>query len=173
MAGKTAREIAAEVIRDAGGQVVGRTRLQKITYLLQLAGLGRGFHFEYRHYGPYSEDLADAVQLAEAFGLVKEEERRAGWGGVYSVYSVTNEVGPRDQGMRARFAEEAANIDPIELELAATAAYLKVVEGANDPWDETARRKPDKAQGDRIKKAREAYARLARLETPQRLPNIA
>ena len=50
----------ADIIRDAGGKVVGRTRLQKLGYLLELSGLGDGFSFEYRHYGPYSEELAAA-----------------------------------------------------------------------------------------------------------------
>ena len=38
----------AEIIRAAGGEIVGRTRLQKVAYLLELAGLGHGFRFEYR-----------------------------------------------------------------------------------------------------------------------------
>jgi uncharacterized protein YwgA len=58
---------AAEIVRDAGGRIVGRTKLQKVAYLLELAGLGDGFQFEYRHYGPYSEDLAGAIQMANAF----------------------------------------------------------------------------------------------------------
>jgi hypothetical protein len=30
---------AAEIVRDAGGRIVGRTKLQKIAYLLELSGL--------------------------------------------------------------------------------------------------------------------------------------
>ena len=33
-------EKVAAIIRDAGGKIVGRTRLQKTGYLLELAGLG-------------------------------------------------------------------------------------------------------------------------------------
>src|SRR5580693_3962979 len=79
----------ADIVHDAGGEVVGRTRLQKIAYLLELAGLGEGFDFEYRHYGPYSDQLAAATRLAGAFGLIKEEERPTAWGGFYSVYTAT------------------------------------------------------------------------------------
>ena len=30
--------VAARIVQDAGGEVIGRTRIQKITYLAQLAG---------------------------------------------------------------------------------------------------------------------------------------
>ncbi len=46
------RRETAEIVRDVGGRIVGRTRLQKIAYLLELAGFGVGFRFEYRHFGP-------------------------------------------------------------------------------------------------------------------------
>ncbi len=68
-------EKAAAVIQDAGGRVIGRTKLQKITYLLCAAGLEDGFDFEYRHYGPYSENLSDAIAEARLGGLVSEDER--------------------------------------------------------------------------------------------------
>jgi uncharacterized protein len=44
---------AADIIADAGGKVIGRTRLQKLAYLLELADLGEGFQFQYRHYGAF------------------------------------------------------------------------------------------------------------------------
>jgi len=166
------REKAAEIVRDAGGQVVGRTKLQKVAYLLELAGFGAGFKFEYRHYGPFSEDLANAIRLADAFGLVTETERVANWGGCYSIYSATADAGARVEGPRSTFCERAAKIDPVELELAATAAFLNVVEGCKDPWEETARRKPEKVGGRRIERAKEAYRNLLALETARPLPKI-
>src|SRR5690349_2175915 len=81
-------ERVADIIRDAGGRIVGRTRLQKITYLLEVAGLGEGFSFEYRHYGPYSEDLASAARLAAILDYISEDEQPASWGGRYSIYTV-------------------------------------------------------------------------------------
>lgn len=163
---------AAEIVRDAGGMIVGRTRLQKVAYLLELAGLGDGFRFEYRHYGPYSEGLADAIYVADAFGMVTEEEKPASWGGLYSIYRATAKAGDRVLGARAKFAEEAAKVDSVELELAATAAYLSAVEKCADPWAETARRKPDKAGEGRLDRAKEAYRRLLALETVNPLPAI-
>lgn len=172
MTDKPDRQKAAEIVRDAGGQIIGRTRLQKVGYLLELAGFGDGFRFEYHHYGPYSEELADAVKVAEAFDLVSENERRASWGGTYSVFTALDRAGKAVKNDRARFAQTAADIDSIELELAATAAYLAAAEKCADPWTETARRKPEKARDGRIDRAKEAYHRLLQLKTVKPLPKI-
>lgn len=168
---------AAALVREAGGKLVGRTRLQKISYLMQLAGYPGGFEFEYRHYGPFSEDLAEAIEIASGLGLVEEEVRRAEWGGKYSVYRATDRTPLSEDNGRARFAATAAEIGAIELELAATAAFLYADEGIGregngDPWAETAKRKPDKADQGRLDRARTAYSRLRGLPTPKPLPEI-
>jgi uncharacterized protein YwgA len=162
---------AAGVVRDAGGRIVGRTKLQKVAYLLELCGLGEGFQFEYRHYGPYSEELAEAIKIAGAFGLVTEEERQADWGGIYSIYSSAE--APRHQAdARTQFAKAAAQIGAVELELAATAAYLRVVERCAEPWEETKKLKPEKATSPRLDAARKSYRELRKLSVPKSLPNI-
>jgi hypothetical protein len=159
----------AQVIRDAGGEIVGRTKLQKTVYLLTLAGFETRFRFGYKHYGPFSEELADAADIAAAFDLISEREQPASWGGTYSVY--TARVGESsEQRSRIRLAKEAARSDAVLLELAATAAYL-AQEGKPQPWTETARRKPDKAADGRLELAKELYARL-RTASDNALPNI-
>lgn len=168
---------AVRIVEDAGGTLVGRTRLQKVAYLAQLAGFGIGFDFEYRHYGPYSEDLATSIEIAAGLGLVSEEERRAEWGGKYSIYR-TNGVGrPAPDQDRSSFIMAAAQIDAVQLELAATAAFLFAEEGigrmgGGDPWEETARRKPEKAADGRLVRARRAYQNLRKLPVPRVLPEI-
>lgn len=169
---KRDREKAAEIVRDAGGEVVGRTRLQKIAYLLELTGQGAGFDFEYRHYGPYSETLSNAIHTASVFDLIEEENHVAQWGGHYSIYKLGQDIPGTADPSRVKFATTAASISPIELELAATAAYLKVVEGYSDPWEETKRRKPEKADDERLRKAKEAYQQLSALDVPNPLPSI-
>lgn len=166
----------ARVIRDAGGELVGRTRLQKIAYLMQLAGFGDDFAFEYRHYGPYSEELAQAMEIAVALGPVNEEERVADWGGRYSIYTLNEDGPPRDPN-RASFAQLAKRINAIELELAATAAYLFVAEGigrdtSGNPWHETRRRKPTKAADGRLERAAQAYEQLRKARTLKSLPEL-
>src|SRR5665213_1953426 len=83
---------AADIIRVAGGQVIGRTRLQKIAYLLEITGAGSGFSFEYRHYGPYSEQLANAASTAKTIGVITEVECSTSWGGWYSVFTADGSV---------------------------------------------------------------------------------
>lgn len=166
-------EKAAFIVRDAGGEIVGRTRLQKIAYLLELVGLGEGFQFEYRHYGPYSEELAESIRMARAFGLITEEERPTDWGGFYSIYNATNEVAEKIEGHSSLFAERAAQISAIELELAATAAFLSIIKNTDDPWAETERLKPEKSADGRLEKAKASYRNLMDIITPTPLPPIA
>ena len=74
----------AAIIRDAGGEIVGRTRLQKVTYLLTVTGLEDRFSFAYKHYGPFSESVATAVSdgpsgrsRAAQHGAAPEQTRTA------------------------------------------------------------------------------------------------
>lgn len=161
---------AADIVSSAGGKIVGRTRLQKIAYLLEITGLGDGFDFEYRHYGPYSEALATAARNAAILDLIDEEENLASWGGYYSIFTSKSTVAA-SHDKRSQLAHLAAEADAIELELAATAAFL-FQKGFEDAWDETRRRKPEKASEDRLIHSKELYAKLAAIETPRRLPQI-
>jgi uncharacterized protein len=161
----------AEIVRDAGGRIVGRTRLQKIAYLLSVTGLESGLSFAYKHYGPYSDDLAIAARDANLLGLISETEQQAAWGGVYSVYAFPGPSDPSAVAARRRLAEEGAAADAVELELAATAVFL-ADKGYHDPWTEAARRKPEKAEHGRIERAKALYQRFSAIETPQPLPEI-
>jgi hypothetical protein len=169
--------IATKIIRNADGELVGRTRLQKVAYLTQLAGFGDELEFEYRHYGPFSEDLARGMAIATAFGQVREVEKQADWGGRYSIFTLKNPE-PAEDPARAAFVQEAKKIGAVELELAATAAFLYMVEGIGrsrdgNPWKETCRRKPGKAGGGRLERAIAAYDKLRRsVETPRGLPAL-
>jgi hypothetical protein len=158
--------------RSSAARGCRRLRIFSNWRVCELAGLGEGLRFEYRHYGPYSEALADAMRAAYVFDLVSEQEKLASWGGTYSIYTALPEAGTRVLGDRARFAETAASIDSIELELAATAAYLAVEEGSADPGDETARRKPEKVGDGRLERAKQAYGRLRSLKVPRPLPEL-
>jgi hypothetical protein len=168
---KSDLEKVADIIRDAGGRIVGRTRLQKLAYLLELSGLGGGFPFEYRHYGPYSEELSIAIRNAALLGLLKEEEHETNWGGFYSIFTTptTSDLPPSSN--RYQLARQAVSADPVQLELAATAAFL-ATEGIADPWEMTGKLKPQKSEGGNLQKAKFLYQKLARIDTPRPLPNI-
>ena len=167
--------VAARLVDEAGGQLVGRTRLQKVACLATLAGFLDAFQFEYRHYGPFSDTLAGAMEIASGLQFVEEKEEKAEWGGWYSIYRKTAKTPPGTDSDRRRFISRAADIGPILLELAATAAFLNVTEGFEgaSAWEETARRKPEKAEGGRLEAAQRAYRQLLDLPMPRSLPAIA
>jgi len=161
----------SRIISDAGGEVVGRTKLQKLSYLLEAAGLGEGFNFEYKHYGPYSEELAYTSKRASVLGYIREIEQRAAWGGFYTIYAVEPIAPPRSEPHR-RLAWAAAHADSVLLELAATALFLRQEELRLDAWEETTRRKPDKAANGRLDAAKLLYSELRQIQTPHELPEL-
>lgn len=160
----------AGIVALAGGELVGRTRLQKTSYLLELAGVGDGFSFSYKHYGPFSQELADSTHIAILFGELEEIQRDTAWGGRYSIYMSKNEL-PETPMAKLEIVKLAKGADPIELELAATAAFL-AEQGFDDPWAETAKRKPEKTRHGRIEKAKALYAKFKQIKTPKAWPNI-
>lgn len=163
---------AANIVRDSGGRLVGRTRFQKLSYILEIAGLGAGFNFEYRRFGPYSDELNLSTRDARLLGLLDEEERGTDWGGTFSIFTTQERARDDVNPSRIRLAQIAIAADPVELELAATALFLHL-DGYSDAWTETARRKPQKAKDQRIEKAKALYQKIRRVDTPIALPEVA
>ncbi len=169
----TTPKAVGQLISLAGGRIVGRTKLQKSACILELAGLGYGFQFKYRHFGPYSEELKIASSDADALGYIKEKTEIANWGGWYSVFEVESPYQPTsEQDMqRVEMLSITAKADPVDLELAVTAAFL-AVNGIEDPWHEVELRKATKAMPDRMTAAKALYKELTAVKTPQHLPPI-
>ena len=168
---KNARKVAS-IIRDAGGEVVGRTRLQKTDYLLEAVGCTEGFTFRYKNYGPFSEELALATSDAVHSGDVHESCRRAAWGGIYSIYRIDLRESSNGAASRSDFAWHAATADAIELALAATAVFLSQ-DGYENPWEETERRKPPNSGEGRLQRAKVHLDGLREFEVPKPLPHIS
>lgn len=168
---KSLTAVVANIVRDAGGQVVGRTKLQKLTYLLVASGLEAELPFFYKHYGPYSEAIASAAREAHLLGLLKEKEDSTSWGGFYSTYSVDGVAGDDVLPARLDLARIANSADAVELELAATALFL-AKEGLDNPWAETERRKPEKAANGRLEKAKLLYLKFVDVASPSPLPPL-
>ena len=162
-----------QIVRYAGGKVVGRTRLQKIAYILDVTGYGVGFKFHYKHYGPYSDEVADAARSAVLLGNLNERVEDATWGGSYSIYEVREQPQTNVQkNPPYALARKAAGANAIALELAATAVFL-YREGHADPWHETGRRKPQKSAEGRLEQARSLLANLSLIDVKERLPDLA
>jgi uncharacterized protein len=155
------------LIVAAGGEIVGKIRLQKVVYLLDQSGLSSGFSYEYHHYGPYSKDLAEQVEDDVVFdGLIAVQHRRQTDGVPYVVYSanVSGDVGLEgasllDDRLRGALAE-MQNRSATVLELAATAHWLAVAEGRADWRAELQRRKGSKTQNGREVQALELLRKL-------------
>lgn len=165
-------EMASKIIDDAGGVIVGRTKIQKIAYMLEVMGLGDGFPFAYKRFGPFSDEFGAALKSAEVFDLISEEEKPTPWGGFYSVFRSNNQNPQPSSDARAPVVGLGRDADPVELELAATAAFL-ALEGYEHPWKETARRKPAKATEARVRRAGELYKQFQALDFRRNLPPIS
>ncbi len=158
------------IVKAAGGEIVGSTRLQKVGCLLEFAGAGVGFNYFYHLYGPYSEELSIAAADAHALEMISIEERPASWGGRYSIYRASTEAAAIDPSVRT-LAKKAAAADSIELELAVTAAFLARY-GSKDAWNEVAARKLGKATPERLARAKALYSEFRNIRLPVELPPI-
>src|SRR5215471_7421463 len=129
------------LINAAGGEVVGKVRLQKLVYLLDQLGLESGFPFSYHHYGPYSEELADAVEDEVIFHHIDVDMRRRSDGVPFFVFKAcaraTAATFPTDIMSALRMMQSRT---AIVLELAATIHWLAFVEKIEDWRGELVRR---------------------------------
>lgn len=157
----------AEIVALNEGCLRGKTRLQKSAYFLEAHQLGYGFEFEYHYYGPYSEDVAVAVEDARVRSLIDIERRLTSKGDAYSVFKLAqgfaeNEIKCREE--RTKLLHVLSSYSTVTIELAATADFL-MSKGENEAWAETKLRKTSKATPERIDSAKQLLQRLA-LEFP-------
>jgi len=141
----------------AGGTLIGRVRFHKIAYLLEQAGLRSGLWFSYHHYGPFSRDLADALDYAVVKKRVQEEQAHRRDGNPYSIFR-SNAADPPAVGDmtvdRARRLVGRMKDEPsVVLELAATIHWLRTMEKVDDWRDELCQRKTVKATDANITRA--------------------
>lgn len=155
------------LVMAAGGEIVGKIRLQKVIYLLDQMGLDSGFSYEYFHYGPYSGDLAEQVEDDVIFGRLAADQRRRVSDGVpyvaYSAKSSSNGVVPVTHMSASRVRSALAEMQrrsATVLELAATIHWLAMIEGITDWKRELVRRKGAKTNNGRDKQAFELLRTL-------------
>ena len=153
-------DIVVHLIALHGGELVGRTRLQKEAYLLHRCGaFDLPFPFIYHHYGPYSLALADGLIDAHAGGRIDIEEKTGAYGVRYAIFKSKGADAPDRLGDlpadRVRsLLREMQDVSDIVLELAATIVFLREEDGyVHDAIEETKARKPLKATAERMKQA--------------------
>jgi uncharacterized protein YwgA len=152
----------ARLIYLNGGQLTGKTRLQKSAYFLEILSAGYGFDFSYHRFGPYSEELTSSTDDALALGLIDIDWKESQGGTRYAIFHSRFSKG--DEGasdiQRRRVLEVLKRFSSIEIELAATADFLKRNGYASDPWTETRRRKASKVDDARLTKSKQLLHEL-------------
>ena len=154
----SAGDFVAALVKAAGGELVGRVRLQKIAYLLQQLDVeeAAGLEWDYHHFGPYSREVESDIIFANLYDVVREERRpRASDGALYSVFRLGDKAGkaaePSEQ--MKRLVQRLKNENSVILELAATAHWLSEVEKVKDWKKEIESRKTWKVEEGRLEKA--------------------
>lgn len=109
--------IPLSLLEAADGEISGRTRLQKLAFLMVEEELGDdypGYEFEKHNYGPFSKTLLQDIERLDHDGVVDEDETRTFSGNRRHDYemdsdflgSISDLVDSDDE--RAREALEAA-----------------------------------------------------------------
>jgi uncharacterized protein YwgA len=151
-------ERASALVRLNGGEIVGKTRFQKIAYLLETVHLGLGLEFDYHNYGPFSAELATSLDDAEAMKLVEAVEVPGFHEVPYTLFRMTPSTPSFEDSKETRKRREAlekmSGYSALILELAATAVYLDQNGYPGKAWEEVAKRKPLKATSERVEKAK-------------------
>ncbi len=111
------------LIKACGGKIQGRTKLQKLVYILKNHGVDFDENFKYHHYGPYSFNLQLEITELVDCGLLKEA------GSTPYIYELESQAAKEVDN--SFLAEKKELIDFLNkqdyqiLELVATIYYLK------------------------------------------------
>ena len=153
-------QYVAKIISLAGGEIVGRTKLQKMVYLINRIGESEDFHFSYHHYGPYSPELSGQLDIEKLLEKTVKEEigHRVSDSAAYSVFRSSLEV--KDDNLSGLSKKDASDIleklnekSSVVLELAATIHWLRNQEKIDDWKKELRVRKGSKTDFGRMEKA--------------------
>jgi uncharacterized protein YwgA len=160
--------LVVDVVALSGGRLVGRTRMQKTIYLLDVLGLESGASYYYYNFGPFSDEIADGISDSKFRGaLVEETEYRMSDGSPFSIFKANNrgseqasDIGALPAGRVKEILQRFASCNSTVLELAATIHWLAQVEKVSDWRRELVRRKGSKTQNGRMERAAELLGEL-------------
>lgn len=139
----------------SANHISGRTKVQKIVFLMQSMGFPFGQRFRYHLHGPYAQSVTNNISQLVKLGLIAESPVEVGLGTRFD-YSALPELegflrelpaseptSPHVDSFDEALAELNAQ-DPAILELTATAVYLlnHADVPRNDLGSELAKRKP-------------------------------
>lgn len=157
-------EFVEDIVALNGGVLVGRTRLQKSIYLLQEMLLAEGYDFDYYHFGPYSDALAEDVRFAEFFGELESEPLPGAHSVPYTKFKTTAKLPKFMDENKAKSIKDALcklqHHEALLLELAATWRFLETHGYPETAKEEVTIRKPNKATPDRLTRAKKLLVEL-------------
>lgn len=137
----------------AGGQIAGRTTIQKLGYFSTVRGAIRA-RYRPHYYGPYSADIAGAIQTLVSYGFIEERVETPGGTGTTPdwkryTYTITEdgrrlvpELKQEDTGGAEEVEEivgickDTANLDSKTLSWAAKIHYIQTREMRDMSSDE-------------------------------------
>ena len=114
MSGEADLALLLSTIYLSKKHVRGRKRLQKIVCILKY-GYSVPFQFPFRpyFYGPYSEQLAEAINVLEAVGFVTEVEEELPSGVIQYDYYLTKKGEAVAEGILSKSASDAEGLSKL------------------------------------------------------------
>ena len=173
------KDVVVNLIRMNGSHLVSRSRLQKGAYLLNRCGAKFELTFTYHHYGPYSSELTYGWEDAQAEGRIEIEEETGQHGVRYSVFRLKHSgedpenLGDLSADTATKLVRKMGRFSDTVLELAATIVYLRENGYGERTFEELRMRKPLKAAGGRIERARDLLCDLGLKEDAMLLDSPA
>ena len=148
-------ELVVGLVALNDGEVVGKTRLQKLAYLLDECGMQSGLEFEYYNFGPFTGELARETDFAVDAGLLAPETKPGFHEVPYTTYRTSEPAPPRLGGLTAEKAKQLLSAmrkySALDLEIAATLAWFRDSSEDREVVNRLVReRKPIKATPERI-----------------------
>lgn len=157
-------ELAVGIVALNGGELVGRTRLQKTAYLLDHCGMRSRLSYDYHYYGPYSFELAEGWALAAENKKLRLEDKPGRHEVAYTIFRTAIEPPAKLGSLPSEKAREILRKlsvrSDLVLELAATIRFFSERRDISDPIAEVRLRKPLKATKERITEAKALLTEL-------------
>lgn len=165
-------QLVLRILQAAKGEIEGRTRIQKIVYLIEEIGNSSNFFYSYHHYGPYSEELTDTLNILKHVDEKIIEERRdfedsQGFTAVFQLKGAQNSSSDQEASAESVSFEKMQQYVTLMkkksstcLEIAATIHWLICKRKVQNWEDELVILKGNKARPEILQQSRELLEEL-------------
>jgi hypothetical protein len=117
--------VRAIVAASPGHRVQGKKRIHKTAFLCAWCDAPIGAHFAIRHFGVFSTEIADALDVLSFFGDLETQDEQVGPNQYFTtVYSLGKGAAHEAVPAISRVAKHLARYSTPSLEVASTVAYF-------------------------------------------------